>query len=497
MKKLLSYLLLSAMLASTLASCSSGGGTSGNDTTASGEETEQTTTAETTAEPTNADIISETYAGTDFDGYSFRILSISPGKHFYIKTSETENEVFYETETGDKLNDAIVERNRKTEDLLNVKIVPVWGGTPQEVQDNMKKSVSAGDNSFDVVLDRLDFMMNSSAEGMLMNVLDIESINVKNPWWDTSIVNTFMFHENQLYVLAGDLNYYDDYAVQAMFYSKKICEDLGHEQLYDSVREGKWVFDSMEKLAIEASADLNGDSKYTFTDDRYGYVNHSNSLIQLVFGFDSSMTSVVNGEIVINFDEKMINNVQKVYDFHKKSPGIETTLASADYQSAFKDSRAMFFPEMVGSLPNFRQMEGDFGVLPMPKLDEKQERYTAFVSNGWTTSYSIPVTVSDAERAGTVLEAMSAFSTNTVKSILYEVLLQNKLIRDVDSKEMLEYVFNSKVYDWAADLAWGKPIIALYAALRIAPSFNYVSQMESQMTAFKTSLDNFMANYDK
>ena len=59
---------------------------------------------------------------------------------------------------------------------------------------------------------------------------------------------------------------------------------------------------------------------------------------------------------------------------------------------AMLDSRCLFYFEMLGSYSQFRTMEDDFGIIPPPKYDEAQENYHAYVSNGWTSTYVVPIT---------------------------------------------------------------------------------------------------------
>ena len=60
------------------------------------------------------------------------------------------------------------------------------------------------------------------------------------------------------------------------------------------------------------------------------------------------------------------------------------------------------------------------GLSPCPKYDEAQERYANPINLIQGAGYSIPITVSDREMSGTVLSAMSAFSTDTVTAALYD-----------------------------------------------------------------------------
>ena len=62
----------------------------------------------------------------------------------------------------------------------------------------------------------------------------------------------------------------------------------------------------------------------------------------------------------------------------------------------------------------------------------------------------IPITASeeDLERTGIVVEAMAAESWKTVFPAYYEHVLGTKLIRDQETREMLDILYDGIVYDF-------------------------------------------------
>ncbi len=355
----------------------------------------------------------------------------------------------------------------------------------------------AASDEFDVVLNRLDYMTNQAVEGGLVNFYDLEKLDVSDPWWDKNIVESFTFYGNKLYALAGDINYYDDYAVQALFMNQRICEELGYELPYQLVRDGKWTFDEFNKMVKGSSQDLNGDGQVTITDDVIGYVNHNGAMLHMVFMFDQKPTiTESDGSIMINNSEAMINAVDILYRFlNENGTDVYINTSGIEYTLAFPEGRVFFFAEMIGAIGGYREMVDDYSVLPMPKGDESMSEYRAYVSNGWTTSYAIPNTNTDIERSATILDTMCAASTDTVMTALYDVMLQSKLIRDEESQEMLEYIFASKCYDISGDLAWGNGLTGIYLGLSKKSTNTFVSDMDSRLAANEKALEDFLASF--
>ena len=100
-------------------------------------------------------------------------------------------------------------------------------------------------------------------------------------------------------------------------------------------------------------------------------------------------------------------------------------------------------------------MEGDFGILPLPKYDVSQEKYRSPVNPYSGAVIGVPPTVSDFERTGIILEAMAAESRYTLLPAYYDTLLMRKYIRDDESSDMLDIIFSNIVYDTGAVYNFG------------------------------------------
>lgn len=481
--------LLTIMLLTLFTSCSEEKQINTNDTTAVAKQEEIDTVDVTT----HSSIIRDMHSDKNFEGQEFRILAISPGKHFYSKARDEENEIYFAEEQGDILYDSIYRRNMLTEELLNVKIVPVWGGDTGDITTKSRQSILAADDDFDVCFNRLDFNLNLSAEKMMLNLHDISTFDLYNPWWDQNVVSSFTMFNDTLYTISGDINFYDDYAASATYFNKKLMTDFNYEFPYQNVHDGTWTIDMMIDMVKETTRDLNGDGNITQADDMWGFAESSHAILHYIYACGETMAHIdEKGDLQITYNEKLVNVVEKLYEFFNTS---KTVAIGTTYGSIFKEGRKLFFMDMLGSISSLRDMEDDFGVLPMPKWDEKQERYTGYVSNGWTTSFSIPVTNLNPERSAIILDTMCAFSTETVTEAIYDIMLAEKLIRDVESQKMLPLVFASKVYDWAGDLAWASSLRGIYEGLVTSASNNLASQFESKIESINTARDKLVESY--
>ncbi len=97
--------------------------------------------------------------------------------------------------------------------------------------------------------------------------------------------------------------------------------------------------------------------------------------------------------------------------------------------------------------PQFRDMQDDWGIIPMPKYDETQQNY---YSPGFPNCY--PITVVPASNdapddTGILLEEMSYIGYTKLLPALYDTVLSGKCARDEDSVEMLDIIFGNTLYD--------------------------------------------------
>lgn len=493
MKRVFSALFALLLTLSALSACGSAGtAPAANAADGQTEAAAETTTEEEVKVPTNSEIVKERYDGSDFGGYAVRVASISPGE-FPYRTSDDFNEVLYEKETGDVLNDSYYRRNAMTEDALNVVITPVWCGDGGKTQTAIQKSVLAGNDDYDLTVCRFDYQMNLASQRLYYDLRTLSPMDVEDPWWNALMVKNATLY-GKLTTIAGDLNTQDDYGVDLMLYNQRLAAAYALPDLYQAARDGQWTLEMMNTCAETAVSDLNGDGVMKVEDDQFGVANNSSMCIHLIFSFGEKITQhTEDGGLTINYSEHLVNVTEDIYNFVAVSGNM---LLDPNTFTTFQDNRVLFQMECTSVLPRLRAMEDDFGILPCPKYNEEQDDYTAYVSNGTSTSISIPVTVTDVARSAAVLDTLGGYGTETVRASFDEYMMRAKFVRDEESVEMLDnYVIGHGVYDLAGDLSWSSNLRDIYNNLATAKSNNFVSTFESKKDACQGKLDAFLAAF--
>ena len=129
---------------------------------------------------------------------------------------------------------------------------------------------------------------------------------------------------------------------------------------------------------------------------------------------------------------------------------------------------------------NLKNMQSDYGIVPIPKLDEAQDNYYSY-AHDTVTAYAIPSNIIDdrLQEMGAVMEAMAAESYRTVVPAYYEVTLKDKYCNDPESKEMLDRIIDCFFID--AGVLYTKTISSVHQKMRTfigTNSNNVASQMK-------------------
>ena len=480
----------SALAATLLASCASGDEGTSQPTTAAAVEGE--TQAEGGADEATTEATPEhrkiELAVKDLGGRE--IAFAARGEIF---DNWQNRDLVAESETGEALNDAVYKRNSAVEDKYNVKIVGYKLDNPMGA---VQKSVKAADGQYDIFNGVLTDTMTLVQEGSVIDLTNQAGLNVRNPWWDQKAVDGLAIN-GKLYTLMGDAIVGDDRATQITLFNKKILKDYNLDDPYASVKAGKWTIDQFYSLAKAATKDLDGDGVLGEM-DQWGYVTEYNLVYGTVASSGEKMVTIgANGDMEITINTPRIVTVfDKVFEvmtdpnttqFAEKylgkysNPWLEVNVKS------FQEDRALFYSCSFNAVPYFREMDTDFGILPIPKYNEEQENYYSSVQYGNLTPISILKTDKNMEDLMMVLESMGQESVDTVTVAYYDINLRTKIARDEDSKEMIDIIFDNRVFDMGPLFRWANGT-EFFAEIVKSGNNTYVSKAESVIGKIETAM---------
>ena len=486
MKKTLALILAVLMLVPLFAACTKDGGNTGDggNTTDDVDKTSGTTA-----------YVREKFADINYNGDAFRILAISPGEHYQSFASEDSTEIWYEEDNADALQHAVFTRNLLTEDLLNVKISPLWGGTYRDVTELTKTLVKSGSDDADLIHNAHSENIALAMENHFYNLYDIDSFDVTEEWWDQNYVETFTMAKRNLAVITGDLLTMDDYSTPVLFYNKNVIDLYNLEDPADLVEDGTWTIDAMMEMAAYATSDTSGNGKMD-ENDSWGLLDNGYALSHFLSGCNAPLTKLDDEgmPMVAIEQESFLNAVQTVFEKVTMSTSYLNTDNGTDVD-IMKDDRGLFYYELLGGIYNFRDMEGDFSLLPLPKMDLNQQKYTSIANGIWCLTVAIPITVRNPEKAATILSVLGGMSTDTVDKALNEIVLGPKLFREKRTRDMFEYCVNSRTFDWANGIQWANPIYSAISDQETNATFTFASALQKNIKVIKAQLKRFVSMY--
>ena len=131
------------------------------------------------------------------------------------------------------------------------------------------------------------------------------------------------------------------------------------------------------------------------------------------------------------------------------NPGAYKLEHSFNNVNYFKNGQYTFYISFLREcFDSLRDMEYAYGVLPMPKYDEKQKDYYTVVDGG-ADILTVPATAQNTDMIGAAVEALSALSYKEVLPAYINMALEQKGTRDEESIEMLRSILDSRVIDFS------------------------------------------------
>ena len=498
MKRISLLLALVLLFSVFLASCSNkDGGGDGNPDQSAIDNQSDTELGDNpdNAEPTTEKILPNVPDDRDYDGYEFKILANNTDYNPYWYSKDID----VDEETGELINDAVYERNRAIEEKYNIIITGIFSGSQF---NDANKSIKSGDNTYDMFTVPLQGATAQLAQaGMLLDLKEVPYIDLEKPWWDQR-ANQQLSIGNKLMFTISDLLIIDKDALFIILFNKDVIKDYGLEDPYQLVKEGKWTIDKMWDMAKINTRDINGDGVMDDTDSyallTAGHTIHGNvvSSGQMVIGKDNDdlpALNITHPMIQASF-EKWINiindraNTWVAQDWDSKYADIWM------YQlEVLNEKRGMFLYAGMDRVTTLRNFDCNFGILPNPKFDESQTDYYNHVHAWCTTSISIPIT-SDPERTGIILEALTAESYYTLRPAYYDVSLKTKFMRDDESGEMLDLIFNSRCYDLGHVYNWGG-VFDMFSNMPLQKKTDFVSEYEKILPKIESGMQKAIDNF--
>ena len=496
MKRVLSILLAALIGGGVLTAC--GEQAEGNTPASTTAASDGNAAADTTAEETTRHM--PDLPDQDLGGREFNIVLGGNEEH-----GITPDDISAEEQTGDTINDARYERNLHVQEKFNIKLVSIVcnTGTGGDSMNKVKKAVTAGDTTYDAAFLGGYDTCSLARNGMLYDMYTIPNLDLSQEWWDQNANNALTI-KNHMFYTTGDISTFDDDATYVIMFNKRLANNVGLPNFYEMVKNGTWTLDNYKANAVTVHEDLNGDGVFD-QNDRYGILIWDDSMMGVVNSTGTKCCIVNdNGEIELTiFNDKVVNAISSFFEVAFDN-AVSITYQRSKYggwdgnlcTSMFISDQALFWMRLMLDVANLRNMETDFGILPYMKYDESTPEYYCTEGSWHSIFVCVPISISDPELTGAVLEMLAAEGRYTTTPAYYDVALKGKYARDEESLEMLDIIVKARCYDLGWYYAIGGYNEEVMNLLRNFKD-GFTTMYEKKATKAQKDIDKINAAFDE
>ncbi len=440
------------------------------------------------------------YEIKDYNGYTFKFLNVIDDYW-----NGTNHILDYEEEQADSVASAVYNRNREVEDDMNIQFEVIKTDIGEQV-NQMKTSVLASDNAYDVVYAMLNWQGASTLSGgYQLNMHDITTLHLDEEWWNQSYIEDATIGDDVLYTIPDYVNLMGYCYSNVLYFNKTLMNSINLDMPYDAVRNGSWTYEKMFVYYVGQLVNLNSDASFAPEIGGscvYGIsVNHEEGTMSLLNGAGSYFM-YKNSDNLPTLNENQ-DRLLNVYDKLKSYLSMDgyCVMKNTDEISGgsiFREGRAVFNQGSLGASlsADFRNMEEEYGILPLPKYDENQESYHTMVSQ-YTLCSNIPMTAPDPERTGNILDYLAYKSYNDVIPVLQEALCY-KGVRDDDSIDMLSILLETQTADigFLYNITGSMTTTLCSDANLLKGKGNFASTLEKNQDRIKKTIEKLLENLE-
>ena len=395
----------------------------------------------------------------DFSGRTYTMLVSG------MDNSEwRQNPIDADAENPEIQNSMRFQRNVEIEDTYKTKLESVEQfGSGGLVMTDIKNAVKSGDELYNSVMLCAENMWKLVQEGYFLKLNELPNLSLFSPWWDQRSVEDMTIN-GRLYHAVNAVCTASYNATFAVLFNKELAETYQVPSPYDFVLDGTWTYDVLNDMMTGISADLDGNG--TMDDrDLFGLCLWVDAITGAVnSGLEYCCRVGDDGLLALTLDTERVQNIVDKFIRFAADDSITADYIYKGYSSydLFAGNHALFYMQEINRITAFRDMEADFGVLPMPKYEAEQEVYRNCVAENDGVLLAVPIIISDEEFSTVVLEALARLSQEYVMPAYYEITLQRKAARDEESGQMLDIIFSTRAYD----LGWIYQIGALKNSMK-------------------------------
>ena len=377
------------------------------------------------------------------------------GKEVWVYDLNTSPDIhinYYDDLKGDKMNVALYARDMLFEEVYGIKMEYFQSTQGSTVVSN---AVLSGTYLADIIYGRASGgrLMTLAQQGCLADLRSNTAVDLNQPWWGNFMTEALTVN-NRCYFTSGDIlpTFYQ--SIGCFFYNMDLGRTYGIDKdaLCEKALNGDFTWEYMTQLVKGTDTNLDSNLAMTADKDQFGLItynvyNHTN---MWAIGAGLKLAEQdASGKWIVDFESSSV--VAKLSELARYITYTDMGGNEVDsiMQTTFKSGRAIFAEHFTESaFSTLRDMENDYLMLPVPKLNDDQDSYRCMVNSYVNCFVGILSNCADTEITGAILESQAHYGYNYIRPIAYEEFLKLALSRDIKAAALIDMIFDTAYIDY-------------------------------------------------
>jgi hypothetical protein len=441
----------------------------------------------------------------NFGGKQINIVTVNENRGYTYYNCEWASDSLVDENNeiiSASVNDAVYNRTQILKEKYGIELNVTYTKSPT---DDYKNEVLSGSSDIDIIADGVVYLSQWGMSSLLRDLKNIPNLDLSKSWWDQSAIRD-LSTANYLFCITGDIIVSDKNATWACFFNKKLLNENNLEDPYQLVKDNKWTVDKLHEMAkaLNPSGELLDD----WQTDTYGFLTQTYDAIASMCSYNQKMiTKDANDYPILNINnEDTFRKFDKIFNLmNDKSCSLitETTIKTSDkykdMENIFYSGRALFEYNKVAFVQKILESNAnfEFGILPLPKFDETQDKYYTTCTVYFSEFLGIPVSVSDEEldAIGYTLQIMGYYGEKLVRPAYYDITLKSQKVYTEQDEEMLDIIFANRLYDLAAVCNY-EGSLTMYTNIVMSGNNTLSSVIEANSEKIQQKIDDTIKSYE-
>jgi hypothetical protein len=400
---------------------------------------------------------------------------------------------------GDIVLDAVYQRNRKTEERLNVKLNWIAGSSDwDQFPNQVNTALLAGVTDYDLIMEENSRAFQHTLKRYFQNLMNANYIDLDQPWWYSKMMEEGSIDNNKRYYLTGDLTMTTLLGASAVFFNKPLyTQHFGDvNEIYNHVLNGTWTHDVLAEYCKNFYTDLNGNGEadegdlFGFEYEQWGVPNQLSMSTGLSFS-----TRDTNGLPVLDvYNEYSVRWGETLY----KLLYTDNISRLGTRNTSFLNEKNLFYLGQFESASLLRESAFEYGILPYPKLTENLEYMSAAATvNGDAVAIPITAPADKFDATCAVVESLCVEAYRSVVPTWYETALKIKYVDTEIDAQMVDIIYDhiSSSFIMMADKEMGIGSIFTYAIFGARDSNAFLTYYEKNEGSIQKKWDKMIEQY--